>query len=145
MMKKLLPFTFALALCGFLLNGCEEDILSGDDPGMKAEVDGTSWEATSVEATGSNTITIVAAKVDGTGITLAIPGTATVGTHDLPSLSGYAATYLMNPSTPLISTSGSIEIEAISDTQVSGKFSFNATDGTNSVVVTDGTFVANRN
>ena len=145
MMKKFLPLTFALALCGFLLTGCEEDVLSGDDPSMKADVDGVAWEANSVVATGSSTIVITATKLDGTAILLTIPGDATVGEHALPSTS-YIAVYRPDASTTTAAVTGSITIDAISDSQVSGKFAFNAIDNTPTTYeITGGTFVANRN
>lgn len=147
MFKKLLPLTLALALFGLALNGCEEDVLGGDEAAMKAEVDGNDWNATSVDASGSNTIVVTATNTDATAIILTIPGTATVGEHKLPAAAadGYAAGYRPNASTTLPGVTGDITIDAISATQVSGTFEFDATDGTNTVEIRDGSFVANRN
>lgn len=145
MLKKFLPFSLALALCGMVMAGCEEDPVSGDEPSMKAEVDGDSWEATSVAAAGSQTIVVTAAASDGSGITLMIPGNATVESHDISPTSGYAAVYLPNAQTALNATTGEITITAITDTEVSGTFEFSATDGTTTADVDNGSFFAERN
>ena len=145
--KKLLPLTFALALFGMAMTGCEEDVLSGDSPAMQAEIDGDDWTATSVDATGSNSITITAAKSDGSAIILTLDGNASVDTYSFPAslANGYAAVYRPDASTNLVAATGEIEITAISESQISGTFSFDATDGSSTVEVRDGSFVANRN
>ena len=146
MLKKFLPFSLALALCGMLIVGCEEDPVSGDEPSMKAEVDGDSWETSSVDATNSgSSIVITGAASDGSAILLTIPSDATVESHDLDALSGYIAVYRPNSSTSLSATTGEITITAISDTEVSGTFEFTATDATTTIDVDDGSFYAKRN
>ncbi len=146
--RQFLPLTFALAIFGLAVTGCEEDVLSGDEAAMKADVDGTSWEATSVDASGSGTITITAANTDGSAIILTLDGGATVGTYTFPAAiaNGYAAVYRPDASTNLIAATGEIEITAISASQVSGTFTFDATDGgPTTVEIRNGSFVANRN
>lgn len=144
MLKKFLPFSLALALCGMLVVGCEEDPVSGDEPSMKAEVDGDDWETSDVAVQGSNTIVITGAKGDSSSITLSIPGSATVESHDIGGLSGYAAVYT-SASQQMVATTGEITISSISSSEVAGTFEFSATDGTETIEVADGSFYAKRN
>ena len=146
MLKKFLPFTFALALCGMAIVGCEEDPVSGDEPSMKAEVDGEDWETTSVAALNSGgSIVITGAATDGSAILLTIPANATVESHDLGGLTGYIAAYRPDAQTSVTATTGEITISTINDTEVAGTFEFTATDGTTTYDVDNGTFYAKRN
>ena len=146
MLKKFLPFTFALALCGLTLVGCEEDPVSGDEPSMKAEVDGDDWETSSVDAVNSGgSIVITAPATDGSAILLTIPSDATVESHDLDGLTGYIAAYRPNAQTSMTATAGEITITTINDTEVAGTFEFDATDGTTTVDVDNGSFYVKRN
>ena len=147
MLKKFLPFSFALALCGMVIVGCEEDPASSGDESMKAEVNGDSWEANDITVQGDNSLVIEGAKGDGTSIVLTIPADAAVESHDLPSSSGFAASYKADAQTAYVGLEGEITINAISDTEVSGSFEFTGRNlaGTDSVDIDDGTFVAQIN
>lgn len=139
-LNPIFPITCALALCGLFLTGCEEDVVSGDTSSMSAEVNGEHWEATKVTARGNTAITISAQASDASGILLTFPGDATVGDHDLGTSTEYVAAYLPTASDNLMASGGVVRINVINESQVSGTFSFDATQGTTTVLVRNGTF-----
>lgn len=144
MLKKFLPFTLTFALCGLLLTGCEEDVVSGNEPSMTAEVDGDDWETSSVTVTeAGSSLVITAAATDGTAILLTLPSDAAVGTHEIGM--NVMAAYRPNSQTSMAATSGEITISAISASEISGSFEFDATDGSTTVEIDDGSFYAKRN
>jgi hypothetical protein len=145
MFKKFLPFSFAIALCGMVIVGCEEDVVAGDEPAMKAEVDGDDWETSSVTAIGSNSVVITGANSDSSSITITIPGDAEVNTHSIGVSSGFLAAYVTTGNQTMGAFSGDITVSTINDTEIAGQFEFMATNGSDTIEIEDGVFYAKRN
>lgn len=145
MMKKLFPLALALCVIGLTMTGCEEDVLGGDGPAMKAEVDGNDFEATSVDATGQDNITVTAAAADGSSIVLVIPSTITVGSEVDLITAGVTASYRPSATETLVGASGKITISTLDASTIAGEFEFDATDGTTTAEIRDGEFSADRN
>ncbi|MGE3801513.1 MAG: DUF6252 family protein [Candidatus Kapaibacterium sp.] len=146
MYRKFLPIAL-VALFSVMMIGCTEDPLSPDNPIVKAEVDGTSKETTSVTATKlTSTINIDGAFSDGTRISLTVPIVESPQTFDLSDLTNKsAASYLVaSPLQSFLATSGEIEIKTIDDNGITGTFSFEGKDAVSNTTidVSDGSFSA---
>ncbi len=145
MYRKLFPVAL-IALFSFALTGCEEDPLSPDNPTMKAEVDGTEKETSSILALKTSTsINITGTFSDGTGVTLQLPIIEAPGTFDLEDVNSSATYAVTSPLANYLSNDGEIKVESVSETGITGTFSFTATKVGGSgetVEVTDGSFSA---
>ena len=82
------------------------------------------------------------------GITLYMPLDASVGTHfmtDSPSDDEtYGAYYVQGNSIDMLANAGIITITSITETTIAGTFSFSGLNGSATVEITNGSFIADR-
>ncbi len=154
MKTKILSLIFIFSIL-IGASSCSKD---GDSiSSMKADIDGNVWTASVLSVVGakySNYITIVGFDLTGgEQIFISIKGT-TVGTYEFNALEATANTYgiyLKNKdattgeddSNKYLTTSGTVEITAISDNFISGTFSFNAKNSLTDpafITITNGVF-----
>lgn len=167
--KFFLYLTLTLSLTA--LTGCDSD--DDDDPAptgngsMSATVEGNDWNANvAVQATyitqgGTNALTVVGSSDQGEGLSTTISlnllnvtgtGTIAVDGSNLTNLS--SASYAIANSTSAndaevynsVGNSGQVTITELTETRVSGTFTFvgsEATGGTGTRTITDGEFSVN--
>ncbi|MCB0711881.1 MAG: hypothetical protein KDD67_06095 [Ignavibacteriae bacterium] len=144
MYRKILPIALT-ALFSVMMIGCTEDPLSPDNPTMKAEVDGTSKETTSVTAIKfGSTMNIQGSFSDGTNIAIGLTGVTDPTTITLPSTGNTASFNIVSPLKSYIATEGEVEITSIDETGITGNFSFKGLEagGSETIEVKDGAFSA---
>ena len=145
MYRKFLPVAL-IALFSITMFGCGDDVLSPDDPSMKAKIDGTEKETASVTALKlASSMNITGSFSDGTGITLGLNNITEPTTVDLGTGTSHTGSYFItSTSTTYASTEGEVKIESVDDNGITGTFSFKATklNGTETVEISDGSFAA---
>ncbi len=136
-------------LCSVVFTGCSSDDDSGtnnnnnSNGSVTAKVNGTSWGATTVQATWtSNVLGIGGAQIIGgenqqINISGMIPAT---GTYQLTGFSGVIATYAKGSGTSVqtfTAMSGTLKVDQLSSSGAKGTFNFQTTGGNS---ITEGSF-----
>ncbi len=135
-------------LCAVVFTGCSSDDNGTDNNNnsngsVTAKVNGTSWSATTVQATWtSNVLGIGGAQIiGGENQQINISGmVAATGTYQLNGFSGVIATYGKGSGTsvePFAAQSGTLKVDELSSSGAKGTFSFQTNGGPS---ITEGTF-----
>jgi len=146
MKTKNLIFLFLLVI-GTCMYACtKDDSCNPQYPGsMSASVSGSSWNATSMSSyNDSLTISVSGFADDGSSFTIFLPSNTSTGNNTLTSYGPIAVIYDDANCQSYTVSSGSISLNSISNTSVSGSFSGSAPNDNNckDVLSLSGSFTA---
>ena len=145
-MKKIFQLSlFALLGIG-LLSSCAKKNNSTPTvtQSMSANVNGSDWAANSVSGTtGSNQISVVGTRSDGSQLGITMPVGISPGTYNLSYPGGYTVVFTFSNG-GFYSTDGQLIISSNSNNAISGTFSgdFSTITGGGQVPFTNGSFTA---
>lgn len=145
--------TWALLLLGLTLmtSACKKENAGGgevlpDLGAMKADINGTSWQADGAAAGLSNGVLVIGgSKSDQSGFSLAIDNPPGTGSYNFGAGNTHVATYAasagQNGYSTAIGGSGSVSLTTYTNERAKGSFSFTAEDPFGgSITIANGTF-----